>query len=385
MHIVMAGDYPADPDNISGGVEAVVRNLTLALQAYSDLRLDLITLGKRGTAKRTVNEGQLTVHYLPAAKLPSYLSTLANIRQIRAEMRRLKPDLLHVQVAGEYAEAAAGTGLPWILTLHGIRFLEVDLWQDFLSKYYRGWFIKQEERRAVKRAKHVISISPYIQSTFNGQIQGQIYDIENPIDEAFFKVPLGQNSVNLLFVGRLIPRKGVHTLLRAFAHLHRRIPEARLRLAGVGDFSNELKTYPDQLKQFVVEAGLEEAVTFLGGIDKSTLLKELENSAAFVLAAVQETAPMVIMEAMAAGKAVVSTDAGGARYLVAHGETGFIVPINDEQALAEALYQALSDQDQLAAMGRRARKTAEQRFHAQAVAARTRDLYYQVLGQQPPG
>jgi glycosyltransferase involved in cell wall biosynthesis len=296
-------------------------------------------------------------------------------------MNRLTPDLIHVQVAGEYAEAAAGTGLPWVLTLHGIRFLEVDLWRGFINKIYRGWFIKREERRALNCAKHIISISPFIQSTFNKQIRGNIYNIENPVETAFFNLPQHQNLKVLLFVGRLIPRKGVHSLLQAFAKLNKRIPEAKLRIVGGSDFSNEVKIYSKKLKQFVVNEGLEGAVTFIGELDKPALLKEYSQCSVLVLSSVVETAPMVITEAMAAGKAVVSTDAGGARYLVEHGQTGFIVPPNDENSMEEALYQVLSDEAKLKAMGNRARFVARQRFHAEAVASQTRKVYYKVLGQ----
>jgi len=380
MQIVIAGDYPSDPDKISGGVEAVVYNLTQALQTYSDLKINLITLSARGAVKKTVKHGEITVHYLPVSTRPSYLSTLANVQNIRALMTQLQPDLIHAQVAGEYAEAALGCGRPWILTLHGIRYLEVDLWQGFMNRYYRGWFIKQEERRTIQQANHIISISPYIQTVFNRQLQGDIYNIENPIDEVFFRVPFKRNPYQLFFMGRLIPRKGVMTLLHAFARLHQKIPQARLRIAGEGGAANEVKSYPEQLKQFVKEANLEHAVTFLGFIDKATLLQEYENCAVFTMASVQETAPMVIMEAMAAGTAVVSTDAGGARYLVEHGRSGFIVPVGDEEALSQALYDTVSEQDRLEAMSNRAREIAQQRFHADVVAAKTRDIYYQILG-----
>jgi glycosyltransferase involved in cell wall biosynthesis len=324
------------------------------------------------------------VHYLPRSGLPGYLSILANIRQMRAEMIRLEPDLVHAHVAGEYAEAAAISGLPWVLTPHGIRFREVDLRRGFLDKIYRGWFVKREERRTIKRAKHLISITPFIQSTFNGQIRGKVYNIENPVPETFFNLPRNGHAGQLLFAGRLIPLKGVHTLLRAFAKLHRRLPDVTLRLAGENASLRESGPYYQELKQFVAEAGLEEVVTFLGELDQPTLLKEYANCSAVVLSSIVETSPMVIMEAMAAGKAVVSTDAGGARYLVEHGQTGLIVPVNDEQALAEALYQVLSDETKVETMGRRAREVATQRFHAKVVAARTREVYYSMLGQHPP-
>ena len=173
-------------------------------------------------------------------------------------------------------------------------------------------------------------------------------------------------------------------MLRAFAELRQKNPAARLRIAGGGNFSNEVRTYPQQLKQFVAEAGLEAAVTFVGELDRAALLKAYARCSVLVLPSVVETAPMVIMEAMAAGKAVVCTDAGGARHLVAHGQTGLIVPPNDAPALAGALEQVLGDEARLEAMGNRARGVAEQRFHASVVAARTREVYYAVLGRRPP-
>ena len=75
---------------------------------------------------------------------------------------------------------------------------------------------------------------------------------------------------------------------------------------------------------------------------------------------------MVTLQAMSAGKPVVTTDAGGARYLVEDGKTGFVVPIDDPPALAEALHKTLRDPAELDSMGRRAREVADNRFRATA-------------------
>jgi glycosyltransferase involved in cell wall biosynthesis len=384
MHVVVVGDYPAYPNKISGGVESVILYLTQALQRYPDLKLDVVTLDRWGLGQRSLEHENITVHYVPSARLPGRLSILANIRRMQAEMTRLQPDLIHAHIAGAYAEAAAATGLPWVLTLHGVRFLEASLRTGFLNRIYRGWFIKREELRALERAEHIIAISPFIQTTFNGHLRGQVYDIENPISDSFFELAERGQPGQLLFVGRLIPRKGVHTLLHAFAELHRRMPEARLRLAGGGISVNDPTSYYQELRQFVANNGLEEAVTFLGELNEPAILEEYSNCAAVVLSSVLETAPMAIMQAMAAGRAVVSTDAGGARYLVEPGESGYIVPLNNPAALVEALYQTLGDETKLWAMGRRAKEIARQRFHADVVAARTRDVYYRMLGETPP-
>lgn len=383
MHIVMVGDYPSDPNQVSGGVEAVVLYLVRALRDHSDLKLDVVTLSERGTKRRTAHHDGISVHYLPRVDLPSRLSYAGNIRQMQSRILDLKPDLVHAHIAGEYAEAAARTGLSWVLTLHGIRFLEASLRPGLLNRY-RGWYIKREELHAIKSAKHVISISPFVQEVFDGHLSGQVYNIENPISRAFFELPQQRVPGRLFFIGRLIRRKGVHTLLRSFADLHDRMPGATLRLAGSGSHSRAYtETYVHQLKAFVAEAGLEQAITFLGQLDRPATLKEYANCAALVLPSILETASMAIMEAMAAGKPVVSTDVGGARYLVEHGQTGLIVPPNDEKALADALFQVLADETKSRDMGCRARISAKKRFHIEAVAAQTREVYYEILGQTP--
>ena len=208
----------------------------------------LLGLSKRGTKRRTIQHENVTAHYLPRVRWPSRLSIIGNIRQMQAELLRLKPDLVHAHIAGEYAEAAARTGLPWVLTLHGIRFLEATLRPGHANKY-RCWYIKREELHAVKLAKFVISISPFVQDVFNGHLPDHVYNIENPISYSFFELPENGNPGQILFAGRLIRRKGVHTLLRAFAELYRRMPNATLRLAGGGAQSRAYtKDYFQQLK-----------------------------------------------------------------------------------------------------------------------------------------
>jgi glycosyltransferase involved in cell wall biosynthesis len=375
----MVGDYPRDPENISGGVEAVIYYLANALQQFEDLELSVVTMDRWKFGDRTVVHNNIPVHYIRQTRLPSRLSFYGNIRRLREKILSIQPDIVHAHIAGQYAEAAVKTRLPWVLTLHGIRFLEAALWQNFLSKIVRRRFIKKEEFRSVRNAKHIISISPFILQTFKSKLTGTIYSIDNPVDEAFFKIDQKSELGRILFVGRLILRKGVHTLLQAFADLHKQYPELTLRLAGSGISSNDSRDYCKKLKQFVAESNLSEAVIFLGEIDRTALLEEYSKCSVFVLSSVLETAPVVIMEAMAAGKPVVSTDAGGARYLVEDGKSGFIVPINNTEALATALKRIFHND--LHKFGQRSRKIALERFHSKVVAKRTRDVYLNILNQ----
>jgi len=93
---------------------------------------------------------------------------------------------------------------------------------------------------------------------------------------------------------------------------------------------------------------------------------------------------MVVMQAMAAGKAVVATRVGGIPYQVEDGHTGLLVESGDVSALAEAIIRLLRDDVLRVAMGRRGKKVAEQRFRASVVAEETRKVLYKIAGRTVP-
>jgi glycosyltransferase involved in cell wall biosynthesis len=400
MHIVLVGDYPREPQRIEGGVEAVVLYLSQALQQTAGLRVSVVTLERWGRGHQQTEHGGVAVHYLPVSKLPSRLSLHANIRQMRDEIVRLQPDLVHAQGTGEYAFAAAQSGAPWVLTLHGMRHQEVALRKGLLNRY-RAWLIARDERAIVMRAPHVISINPHVGHVFGAYIKSKLYTIENPVAEGFFQIGGGKRSYQphhlsngqngqshngtngesdngvrpMLYVGRLNPRKDILTLLHAFAQVHAQRPDAKLWLAGDGTSGGEPTPYYLELRRFVAENRLDGAVRFLGNLTDPALLQAYAQCALVALSSKVETAPMAISQAMAAGKPVVSTDAGGARYMVENGATGFVVPVADSDALAHALLRVWEDEATAIQMGRLAHERAENRFRAARVAAQTREVY----------
>lgn len=381
LHVVCIGDYPQQVSQVRGGVEAVVRYLTQAMQHRPGLKLEVVTLTRPARTASTVQHDQVTVHYVPASRRPSRLSVAENVERLCAILVHLQPDLVHAHIASEYALAAAASGRPWLLTLHGIRYLEAALRPGLLNRY-RGWFTKRDEVRIVRSAPHLISISPFVEQTFAQVIRGPVYTIENPVAEAFFTLAPQPQRYQLLYAGRLIPRKDLVTLLQAFAQVLQQAPTATLRLAGGYPEHPEGVAYYQQLRAFVQQAGLTHAVTFLGELDEAALHREYAQCQALVLASTLETAPMVVMQAMAAGKAVVSTDAGGVRYLVEEGGSGFVVPIGQPAALATALLQLLNNEARTAQMAQRGRALATTRFRASVVAERTCAVYEEILGKQ---
>jgi len=150
----------------------------------------------------------------------------------------------------------------------------------------------------------------------------------------------------LLWAGRLEPEKDLLTLLEAFASVHRADPTTRLILAGTGSKREELESSVETL-------GIERAVSFPGYIGNP--YPYMRQASAFVLSSRREGLPTVLIEALACGCPVVSTDCpSGPREILADGTYGTLVPVGDERALAEAIRSTLEDPPDPARLSERA-------------------------------
>lgn len=384
MRVVMVGDFPRKVDEMGGGVEAVTSYLANALQALPDISLEAVTLDRWGGTARTEQHRTVPVHYVPLSSRPSRFSNWENVRRLSTVIRDLKPDVVHAHIANQYASAAETTELPWVLTAHGVRHLEMSLRPGLINRY-RGWTTGREEFRLMASATNLISISPFINDVFQAEISADVTLIDNPVDSAFFDVIPSPVDGQILYVGRLIPRKDILTLLKSFAAVHERSPHTRLRFAGEGISGLEPTGYPLELKRFIEQNQLSGAVEFLGQLDDARLIEEYSKASVMVVSSVLETAPMVILQAMAASVPVVSTDAGGIRHLIKNGISGAVVPIGDAHRLGEELYKVIKDPELAASMGARSREIAESRFRASKIALRTRKIYYEAAGMIPGG
>jgi glycosyltransferase involved in cell wall biosynthesis len=383
MRVVMVGDFPRKVDEMGGGVEAVTSYLANALQSLPDISLEAVTLDRWGGFARTEQHRSVPVHFVPVSTRPSRLSNWQNTRRLSRVIADLQPDVVHAHIANQYASAAERTRLPWVLTAHGIRYLEMALRPGVINRY-RGWTTRREEFRLMAAATNLISISPFINDVFKAEISGKVALIDNPVDGAFFDVTPDPVSGQILYVGRLIPRKDILTLLKSFAIVRKRSPHCRLRFAGEGISGLEPTGYPLELQQFIAAEGLSDAVTFLGQLDDKRLIDEYSKASVMVVSSVLETAPMVILQAMAASVPVVSTDAGGVRHLIENGKSGAVVPIGDAERLAEELHRVIDDAELASSMALRSREIAESRFRASNIAIQTRDIYYEAAAMVKP-
>lgn len=177
-------------------------------------------------------------------------------------------------------------------------------------------------------------------------------------------------------VGRIARWKGQHVFLRAAALVSARRPDVRFQIIGAPLFAEQ--DYEREIRALACELGLDGCVEFLGFRDDvGRLVGALD-----VLAHASITAEpfgLVIAEGMAAGRPVVATDGGGAREIVAEGETGFLVPMGDWGAMADALLRLLGDPAEARRMGERGRARVREQFSIGRTARSMEAVYARML------
>ncbi|MBC7235085.1 MAG: glycosyltransferase family 4 protein [Chloroflexi bacterium] len=401
--IAVLGAYPLDPTRLSG-VEVAIVYVQRELLKQPDVTLHVISCHSSLTEPKTVQDGRLTVTYLPRGSHGRITWHRQEVAALRRVLDAFCPDMVHAHGSGLYAGAALGSGYPAVVTVHGIAAQEARLayndpatsWGDRL----RGLLDSAYERWVIGRAEHLIVISPYVEQVFARVFRGTCYLVENACEERFFDLRREPVPGRLLFAGPVIPRKGVLLLLQALERVRREMPEAHVRIAGS---LNADPDYARACQALVAERGMEEAVAFLGHVSQEQVLEEYRRCAVFVLPSFQETAPMVIEQAMAAGVPSVATRVGGVPWMLEDGVTGLTLPapganeLRGERGqtrgglslastvdeLTRAILRLLQNPAQARSMGERARIEAEARFRPEAVARRTLGVYRSVLSTDP--
>ncbi len=170
-------------------------------------------------------------------------------------------------------------------------------------------------------------------------------------------------GTRILFVGRLVGVKGPRLLLEALVRLKEDHPEARLTYIGDGPDRTALETLTEK-------AGLKDRVRFLGFQAPDAVAEALTQTDVFCLPSFAEGVPVVLMEAMAARRAVVTSRIAGIPELIEDGVTGRLVPPGDLESLTQALSDCLSDPEAARAMGEAARAKVMAEFDARKEAAK---------------
>ena len=196
---------------------------------------------------------------------------------------------------------------------------------------------------------------------------GRISTVHNFVDPASLR-PLVEAGKYALYFGRLEKLKGIDTMLAAA----KRMPGVTLKIVGSG-------AYKEACAARIRNDALDnvELLDFQGG---EQLFDTIRGSFCTILPAEwYENCPMSILESLALGKAVVGTDIGGIPELIVDGEDGFVVPVGDDHALADAIQRLAGDAALAQAMGEAGRRKVEQSFSPAAHVAQVQSVYHTLL------
>jgi glycogen(starch) synthase len=156
-------------------------------------------------------------------------------------------------------------------------------------------------------------------------------------------------------VGRLADEKGADLALEAFARIARRVPGARLTIAGEGPSRRALELR-------AIALGVQAAVDFAGWVVPGRVMPLINDHAVVIMPSRLDSFPLVALEAGAMARPVVASRVGGFPEIVVHGETGALVAVGDVEALADACARLLLDPDAAGRLGRAARRRVLERF-----------------------
>lgn len=357
-----------------GGAERYLATLARSLGAAAGvrgLRLDLAAIVEESTgADRLAGELAAAGVRVVRASRPGF-GWWRQLPALVRLFRQVPGDLLHVNLPSSYdagvssvAWAAKRAGYGAVVSTEHLPMTERKF-KKFPIKFFFGQWIDRvigiaEANRPYLVHRHGVDPDRVV-SLPNGI---EAPPVLSPAAVAALRAEWGAGGRAVIgCVARLTARKGQHTLLAALSRLD---PANRPLLVLVGEGEEEAALRA-RARAFGVET------VFTGPRSDAASLPQAFDL--MVLASSVETMPLTVLEAMAGSVPVLATNIFGLPEMVVEGRTGRLVPAGDEAALARALTALLSQRDGLVAMGRAARARWEESFTAEAMAARTLDVY----------
>jgi ADP-heptose:LPS heptosyltransferase/glycosyltransferase involved in cell wall biosynthesis len=318
--------------------------------------------------KKLVSEG--TRHYTLPVNKKSFFSAFTCVGKVKDIILKEKINIVHCRSRvpdwiGFFASLK--TPAQFLVTSHG---------------YYSVHFFS----RIVGLGKRVIAPSKTIARHLSEKFSispGKIDIVYRGVKlEDFNFFDPGQKNpdkINLCFLGRIAPHKGVEYFIKAVNDLVKKYPNIKALIAGQA--SPKHRDYYNLLKKKAVWYGLTDKIEFLGRQDASAVL---ERSHILIVPSIGIPEPFgrVIIEAQAKGTACIATDSGGPAEIIKDAETGFLVPEYDYQMISEKARELIENKSLFNRMVYRARKRVEDRFTLELMSNKVIRIYREALSRK---
>jgi glycosyltransferase involved in cell wall biosynthesis len=353
----------------AGGAEIHLFEIFSRLAAAGH-RVRLVCSGWNGAPDKALIDG-IAVQRVGGRDSFALLGRAAVHRAIAAE----RPDILVEDVNKLPLFLTVGTRLPFcaiIPHLFGTTAFAEASWPAAAIV----WAAERPLPWAYRRAGfHAISESTRDDLVARGVSADRVRVIHPGVDSRRFRPgPPGRSAMpSFLYVGRLKRYKGISFALQALAIARQRRPDVRLEIAGVGDYRPELERLAGRL-------GLERAVLFHGFVSEERKIDLMRSAWANIFPSPKEGWGITVVEAAACGTPSLASNSPGLRDSVWHGETGFLVPHGDIEALAGRMVELADSASLVERLGARARRFAEGLTWESTVSATENHLMAIIVG-----
>ena len=326
-----------------GGAERVISILTNKL--IEENEIEIIVNTKLNTAykfdkKIKILELDKKIHTNPLLK------NMVRIKLIKKELEEEKPDIILTFLP-----------MPSFRILYANRKLKIPIivadrndpkqeYKSFIYKFLMKWLYPKADGFVFQTNEQ--------KEYFKKEIQEKSTIIFNPIKEEFLVEENNKKEREnvIVSVGRLVEQKNQKLLINAFSKIAKKYPEYKLKIFGEGNLREELQKQIDDLN-------MKSKIHLCGVCDN--IREQLEKAQIFVLPSNYGGMPNALIEAMALGCSVISTDCpcGGPRELIKNNENGILVPVNNEQELCNKIEYLIRNEEKAKIMGENAKKIKE--------------------------
>ena len=378
-----------------GGVERRILETTKRLENQADITIYSGT--KAGFKETTTING---IKFVPSFSTDTAfpLDNWLFNRSIVKKTPKIKADIYETHAVSGYGVAEKlcklGVDKPFIHVIHGVLADEYEQAKKNRSISVRGRianylmkYLSKLEKETAKKASTIVTISNYSKEKILEKYDidsSKIIIIPNGVDTEKFKPILDIKAARqqfglgeeryVLYVGSLIPRKGLSHLIKAAKQTIADQPETVFIIVGEGPLRSKLEGT-------IKAANMQRNFKFIGNINEAQLPTLYSCTDVFVLPSIQEGQGIVLLEAQAAGKPVVAFNIGGVNETVKNQETGLLIETGNTEALANGLLRLLSDDELRTKMGANGRQFVAKNFTWNICAQKMLDLYQHELNK----
>jgi L-malate glycosyltransferase len=379
MDITLLLDY--SDKRMSGGVPAVAYDTIQGLKKNhrrvekEDIHFHI--LSATGTTFHSIfekddNYSNISYEYFKQLGPTSIFSDLNYLLHIKKGKKKI--DLIH-----SHSEPGALIGIlrhiPTMLTLHGMMWKEKYFYKGIDTRFALDINIRRFQYVS-HRLKKLVAISPYVITEVAEFLKTRIPEtevIENPISDVFFKQEKREKEGLILYPGSIDRRKNQINLIKALDLLKKDHVKFHCILPGpVVDHG-----YFNELREMIKKYQLERDVTIPGPVPFEQLLRLYSEASVMIMTTLQETAPMVIAEAMAMRTPVIASNISGIPYMVSPGKSGFLINPHNCKEVADCTARLLGDNPLRKHFQEESRRIAESRWKSEVITNKLIDLYIQ--------